>query len=103
MDTSEIFCIHVMYLRTNSFHDSVPHPSENVINVRIQMYGMYPDAFMSIRLDITLVIVRNADGLSSLDALIDALTELDKICESVEDAYLASLRKGEFERWDEKR
>ncbi|KAH6906783.1 DNA-directed RNA polymerase [Coprinopsis sp. MPI-PUGE-AT-0042] len=60
---------------------SNPHPSENVINVRIQMY----------------------DGLSSLEALIKALKDLDNLCESVEDAYLESLREEKFERWDEKR
>ncbi|EAU89553.2 hypothetical protein CC1G_02442 [Coprinopsis cinerea okayama7 len=58
-----------------------PHPSENVINVRIQMY----------------------DGLSSLDALLKALSDLDNLCEAVEDAYLESLREEKFERWDEKR
>ncbi|KAF9528368.1 DNA-directed RNA polymerase [Crepidotus variabilis] len=60
---------------------NVPHPSENVINIRIQMY----------------------DNLSSLDALISALSELDKVCEAVEDQYLESLREGKFERWDERR
>ncbi|KAJ2933915.1 hypothetical protein H1R20_g3152, partial [Candolleomyces eurysporus] len=60
---------------------SNPHPSENVINVRIQMY----------------------DNLSSLDALIKALDDLDNLCNTVEDAYLESLREENFERWDEKR
>ncbi|KAF9449300.1 RBP11-like subunits of RNA polymerase [Macrolepiota fuliginosa MF-IS2] len=59
---------------------SVPHPSENVINVRVQMY----------------------DNLSSLDALTKALDNLDNLCETVEDAYLESLRTDEFERWEEK-
>ncbi|KAF8960301.1 RBP11-like subunits of RNA polymerase [Flammula alnicola] len=59
---------------------SAPHPSENMINVRIQMY----------------------DNLSSLDALINALADLDKVCETVEDEYLASLRAGKFERWEER-
>ncbi|KXN86521.1 DNA-directed RNA polymerases I and III subunit RPAC2 [Leucoagaricus sp. SymC.cos] len=59
---------------------SVPHPSENVINVRIQMY----------------------DNLSSLDALIDALGNLDNLCETVEDAYLEDLRKESHEKWVEK-
>ncbi|KAJ7204781.1 RBP11-like subunits of RNA polymerase [Mycena pura] len=56
-----------------------PHPSENVIQVRIQMY----------------------DGLSSLSALITALGDLDAVCTTIEDAYVADLHKGEFERWDE--
>ncbi|KAL9710361.1 RNA polymerase subunit AC19 [Leucoagaricus gongylophorus] len=58
---------------------SVPHPSENVINVRIQMY----------------------DNLSSLDALIDALGNLDNLCEVIEDAYLDSLRENKHEVWIE--
>ncbi|TFK25313.1 RBP11-like subunits of RNA polymerase [Coprinopsis marcescibilis] len=58
-----------------------PHPSENMINIRIQMY----------------------DGVSSLEALINALDNLDKLCETVEDRYLDSLREENFERWDEKR
>ncbi|KAF8155597.1 RBP11-like subunits of RNA polymerase [Crassisporium funariophilum] len=58
---------------------SVPHPSENVINVRIQMY----------------------DNFSSLDAFIAALADLDKACEAIEDEYLASLRADKFERWVE--
>ncbi|KJA25651.1 hypothetical protein HYPSUDRAFT_37692 [Hypholoma sublateritium FD-334 SS-4] len=59
---------------------SAPHPSENVINIRIQMY----------------------DGKSSLDALIVALGELDKVCEAVEDKYIASLQEGKFEQWEER-
>ncbi|PFH49573.1 hypothetical protein AMATHDRAFT_76126 [Amanita thiersii Skay4041] len=58
---------------------SVPHPSENVINVRIQMY----------------------DHLSSLDALISALDNLDNVCNSIEEKYLNSLRAGKYERWEE--
>ncbi|KAF5314668.1 hypothetical protein D9611_007181 [Ephemerocybe angulata] len=60
---------------------SNPHPSENVINVRIQMY----------------------DKLSSLDALLKALNDLDTVCETIEDRYLESLRAESFERWEEKR
>ncbi|GLB42287.1 putative RBP11-like subunits of RNA polymerase [Lyophyllum shimeji] len=59
---------------------SAPHPSENVIQVRIQMY----------------------DNLSSLTALIDALSALDDLCESVEEAYKTSLTSDAYERWDEK-
>ncbi|KAF9225746.1 RBP11-like subunits of RNA polymerase [Gyrodon lividus] len=59
---------------------SVPHPSENLIQLRIQMY----------------------DGLSSLDALLEALSNLDGVCDSVEDAYRASLTEGRYERWEEK-
>ncbi|CAK5274843.1 unnamed protein product, partial [Mycena citricolor] len=59
---------------------SAPHPSENVINVRIQMY----------------------DSLSSLEALVEALGNLDDLCSTIEDAYVTDLNKGKFERWDER-
>ncbi|KAJ7043463.1 RBP11-like subunits of RNA polymerase [Mycena alexandri] len=58
---------------------SAPHPSENVIQVRIQMY----------------------DNLSSLSALITALADLDALCETIETTYRADLSAGKFERWDE--
>ncbi|KAJ3569190.1 hypothetical protein NP233_g5215 [Leucocoprinus birnbaumii] len=58
---------------------SVPHPSENVINVRIQMY----------------------DNLSSLDALINALGNLDNLSEAIEEAYVEDLRKETHETWTE--
>ncbi|KAH9006398.1 RBP11-like subunits of RNA polymerase [Lactarius hatsudake] len=60
---------------------SAPHPSENHIQVRIQMY----------------------DNLSSLTALLGALDDLDALFESIEDAYNASLQHDDFEIWDEKR
>ncbi|KAJ7208175.1 RBP11-like subunits of RNA polymerase [Mycena haematopus] len=59
---------------------SAPHPSENVIQVRIQMY----------------------DNLSSLSALITALTNLDALCGTIEEAYVADLRGGDYERWIER-
>ncbi|KIM91668.1 hypothetical protein PILCRDRAFT_810952 [Piloderma croceum F 1598] len=59
---------------------SAPHPSENHIQVRIQMY----------------------DKLSSLTALLTALTDLDSLCETVENAYDISLRKDKYEKWEEK-
>ncbi|TBU55383.1 RBP11-like subunits of RNA polymerase [Dichomitus squalens] len=59
---------------------SVPHPSENHINMRIQMY----------------------DGLSSLAALLQALKDLDDLCVTIDDAYTYSLRNDNYERWDEK-
>ncbi|ESK96485.1 putative rna polymerase i and iii shared subunit rpc19 [Moniliophthora roreri MCA 2997] len=59
---------------------SVPHPSEPNIQVRIQMY----------------------DGLSSLDALIKALSDLDDLCEVVSDKYNDSLQHDDYERWEEK-
>jgi len=59
---------------------SAPHPSENHIQVRIQMY----------------------DKLSSLTALLTALSDLDSLCETVENAYDTSLSKDEYEKWVEK-
>ncbi|KAI0792552.1 RBP11-like subunits of RNA polymerase [Abortiporus biennis] len=59
---------------------SVPHPSENHIHIRIQMY----------------------DNLSSLEALLAALTSLDNVCETIDAAYKSSLSEGKFEKWDEK-
>ncbi|TFK72441.1 RBP11-like subunits of RNA polymerase [Pluteus cervinus] len=59
---------------------SAPHPSENVINVRIQMY----------------------DKLSSLTALITALNDLDSLCETIDNSYTHSLQHDKFERWEER-
>ncbi|KZP33805.1 RBP11-like subunits of RNA polymerase [Athelia psychrophila] len=59
---------------------SVPHPSENHIQLRIQMY----------------------DNLSALDTLLNALDNLDNLCETVQDAYDTSLKGERYERWEEK-
>lgn len=42
------------------------------------------------------------DNLSALQALITALNDLDTLCETIEDAYDASLKNDKIERWDEK-
>lgn len=60
---------------------SAPHPSENHIQIRIQMY----------------------DNLSSLTALLRALDDLDALFESIEDAYKASLMHDKIVLWDERR
>ncbi|TDL16723.1 RBP11-like subunits of RNA polymerase [Rickenella mellea] len=57
---------------------SAPHPSENLIQVRIQMY----------------------DKLSSLTALTTSLDDLDELCEVVDQNYVESLKNGGFERWE---
>ncbi|KAF7325810.1 RBP11-like subunits of RNA polymerase [Mycena kentingensis (nom. inval.)] len=44
----------------------------------------------------------NADNLSSLTALIDALGNLDSLCSTIEDEYNTDLEKREYERWEEK-
>ncbi|VDC07925.1 unnamed protein product [Peniophora sp. CBMAI 1063] len=59
---------------------SAPHPSENLIQIRIQMY----------------------DKQSSLTALLDALDNLDKLYASIEDAYTTSLEAENYEKWEEK-
>ncbi|KAG5351481.1 hypothetical protein C0989_006335 [Termitomyces sp. Mn162] len=82
---------------------SAPHPSENIIQVRIQMYGMYrtlPDSIFRAIVDRTGFI--SIDKLSSLTALTEALAALDSLCESVEGAYKESLASGNYERWDER-
>ncbi|KAJ7594932.1 RBP11-like subunits of RNA polymerase [Mycena floridula] len=58
---------------------SVPHPSENVINVRIQMY----------------------DNLSSLHALSTVLADLDELCEEVAVKYAQSLMNAKYDTWNE--
>ncbi|KAF9266977.1 RBP11-like subunits of RNA polymerase [Marasmius fiardii PR-910] len=59
---------------------SVPHPSELTIQIRIQMY----------------------DQLSSLEALVKALGDLDDLCVSIENKYEASLQDDNYERFEEK-
>ena len=59
---------------------SAPHPSEPVIHLRIQMY----------------------DRKSALTALNEALDNLDKLAVTIEDAYKSSLRKGAYERFEER-
>ena len=44
----------------------------------------------------------HSDGLSSLDALLEALSHLDDVCSSIEERYHASLAGGQYERWQEK-
>ncbi|KIO26055.1 hypothetical protein M407DRAFT_243862 [Tulasnella calospora MUT 4182] len=58
---------------------SVPHPSEPKIHVRIQMY----------------------DGVSSLDALLQALQNLDDLYGAIDGAYKQSYNEGKFQRFDE--
>lgn len=43
-----------------------------------------------------------ADGLSSLNTLLEALDNLDAVCDSVGERYLSSLGEGRYERWEEK-
>lgn len=43
-----------------------------------------------------------SDGLSSLNALLEALTNLDAVCETVEHKYHASLATNDYERWEER-
>ncbi|KAG8933871.1 RNA polymerase subunit AC19 [Tulasnella sp. 418] len=58
---------------------SVPHPSEPKIHVRIQMY----------------------DGKSALEALIEALQNLDDLFGCINDAYITSFNWQRFEKFDE--
>ncbi|CAG7849895.1 SubName: Full=Uncharacterized protein {ECO:0000313/EMBL:CCA70353.1} [Serendipita indica DSM 11827] len=52
---------------------NAPHPSENKIHIRIQMY----------------------DNQSSLDALIEALDALDDVCTVIDEKYADAAKK-----WD---
>lgn len=42
------------------------------------------------------------DNLSSLTALLTALSDLDDLCVTIDEAYKTSFQKDDFERWDEK-
>jgi DNA-directed RNA polymerase I and III subunit RPAC2 len=42
------------------------------------------------------------DRLSSLTALLTALSDLDSLCETVGERYVESLTKDSYERWEEK-
>jgi hypothetical protein len=44
----------------------------------------------------------DADNLSSLDALLSALDNLENLCDTIEDQYSASLQHDDYERWEEK-
>jgi len=50
----------------------------------------------------SLVVTWPTDKLSSLEALMDALSNLDTLCETIETAYLTSLQHDKYERWQEK-
>jgi DNA-directed RNA polymerase I and III subunit RPAC2 len=77
---------------------SVPHPSEAKVHLRIQMYGQYfkkpilPFYRRSLTSEITLT-----DNESSLTALIQALSNLDDLCATVEDAYENGMKKAGYE------
>lgn len=42
------------------------------------------------------------DNLSSLDALMEALDNLDKLCETIGDAYQQSLATNDYEKFTER-
>jgi DNA-directed RNA polymerase I and III subunit RPAC2 len=42
-----------------------------------------------------------ADNLSSLEALLSALDNLDNLFETIEDNFKASLKHDDYERWNE--
>ncbi|KAN0060923.1 RNA polymerase subunit AC19 [Thecaphora frezii] len=58
---------------------SVPHPSEAKIHLRVQMY----------------------DNASAMDAVRDALDNLDRLFETIGHAYEANLAAGDFEKFIE--
>ena len=78
--------------RSPSIRESYKHPD--------------PDVWYAFPISITLkhgpCIESFTDNLSALQALITALNDLDALCETIEDAYDASLKNDNIERWDEK-
>jgi DNA-directed RNA polymerase I and III subunit RPAC2 len=79
------------------YHSSVPHPSDNFIMMRIQMYGA-----LRFQLNILAFDASVLDDLSSLTALINALSDLDQLFGSIDVAYFASLEHDKYEQWQEK-
>ena len=77
---------------------SAPHPSENLIHLRIQMFGTQA----SCQCKVERIEPYFTDGLSSLTALLQALDDLDNLCTVVENAYHRSLNVDSYEKWDEK-
>lgn len=43
----------------------------------------------------------HADNLSSLDALLKALSDLDDLCVTIDEAYQKNLQEARYERWNE--
>ena len=67
--------------------------------MRIQMYGT--SSLLTSPLSVHLILVLPLDNLSSLDALLKALSDLDDLCVTMDEAYQKSLQQGQFERWNE--
>lgn len=62
---------------------SIPHPSEELMNIRIQTYGKYNDSWALGKSNTI------AEG-TALDALDRGLTNLMELCDEVSVAYVAS-------------
>lgn len=58
---------------------------------------MSPKTCITLRFQLSL-----QDNLSSLQALLKALDDLENLCNAIGEAYSESLQNGDFERWDEK-
>ena len=84
-------------LTTNSFLAQCP------ASFRKSHPATYPNVwYVPNRLATSSVLEWYIDGLSSLDALLEALSHLDDVCSTIEDRYRASLAGGQYERWQEK-
>ncbi|CAK9436318.1 uncharacterized protein LODBEIA_P08760 [Lodderomyces beijingensis] len=57
---------------------SIPHPSENKLNIRIQTYG----------------------SISAVEALHQGLDNLSELCDVVEDKFAEKLKEGDFTNED---
>ncbi|ETS60967.1 hypothetical protein PaG_04897 [Moesziomyces aphidis] len=91
---------------------SNPHPSENKIHLRVQMYGVHLEAvaassssnrvtmmqFADSFSTLAFSTMRFVDRASALDALRDAIENLDQLFAAIGEAYEKNLSAGNFEK-----
>ena len=100
-------------------HSSPPRPRADALPQRASPVGeshqhAYPDVrcvygFLfptnlqpsQCNLNLTLTLIVSTDNLSSLDALVQALKDLDDLFVTIDDAYSRSLKNDTYERWSE--
>lgn len=58
---------------------------------------MSPKTCITLRLQLS-----SQDNLSSLQALLKALDDLENLCDAIGEAYAESLQNDDYEKWDEK-
>lgn len=78
---------------------SAPHPSEAKINIRVQMYGEGRAVVLRCsHTSLTLWVPSDADGKSALDAMNEALDNLESMAGVILEKYNESLEQGDFDR-----